>query len=110
MLEEQITVLRRLWSEPSVDVETERHSLVRTSINPLPASPIPLWMGTSNGDVALHRVARLADGCMALLSRDQDLADALRRLRRYIEDAGRDPATFPIEVRIMLPSASQARG
>ena len=68
-------------------------------------SPIPLGMGTNNGDVVLRRVVRQAVGWMALLFRDQDRADALRRLRRYLEDAGRDPATFPIEARIMLPSA-----
>lgn len=105
MLEEQITVLRRLWSEPLVDVETERHSLVRTGINPLPAHRIPIWIGSNNGEVALRRVAKLADGWMALLFPDQDLADAITRLRRYLEAEGRDPGAFPIEARIVQPVA-----
>ncbi len=105
MLEEQISVLRRLWSEPLVDFTSERHQLVRTGINPLPPHPIPIWMGTNNGDRALKRVARCADGWMALLLPDQDLAEAVGRLRAHLEAADRDPAAFPIEARIMVPEA-----
>ncbi len=105
MLEEQIAVLRRLWSEPLVDFTGERHTLSRTGINPPPPHPMPIWMGTNNGEGALRRVARCADGWMALLLADQDLAEAVGRLRGHLEAAGRDPATFPIEARIMVPQA-----
>jgi probable F420-dependent oxidoreductase len=105
MLEDQIAVIRKLWTQPLVDHETERHSLLRTGINPLPAHRIPLWMGTNDGDVALRRVARLADGWMSLLLPHMDLDDAVNRLRRHLEAEGRDPATFPMEARIMQPDA-----
>lgn len=105
MLEDQVAVLRELWSQPLVDHESDRHTLVRTGINPLPARRIPIWVGSNNGDVALRRVAALADGWMALLMPDQDLGEAVGRLRGFLEDQGRDPATFPIEGRIMVPDA-----
>jgi probable F420-dependent oxidoreductase len=103
MLEDQITVLRKLWTEPLVDHQSERHTLIKTGINPLPAHRIPVWIGSNNGDVALRRVARLADGWMALLFPTQDLGEAIGRLQRFLEAEGRDPATFPIEARIMQP-------
>jgi probable F420-dependent oxidoreductase len=105
MLEDQIAVLRKLWSQPLVDHATERHHFVQSGINPLPPNRIPIWIGSNIGDVALRRVAALADGWMALLMPDQDLAEAVDRLRRHLTDAGRDPATFPIEARIMQPEA-----
>jgi probable F420-dependent oxidoreductase len=103
MLEDQVVVLRKLWSEPLVDHETDRHSLVRTGINPLPAHQIPIWIGSNNGDIALRRVARLADGWMALLFPTQDVGEAIGRLRAYLEAEDRDPGTFPVEARIMQP-------
>jgi probable F420-dependent oxidoreductase len=103
MLEDQITVLRKLWSEPLVNHQTERHTLIQTGINPLPAHEIPIWVGSNNGDIALRRVARLADGWMALLFPTQDLGEAIGRLRAFLEAEGRDPGTFPIEARIMQP-------
>lgn len=103
MLEDQIAVLRALWSQALVDHESDRHTLVGTGINPLPEHRIPIWIGSNNGDVALRRTAALADGWMALLMPDQSVAEAVGRLRGFLEEEGRDPATFPIEARIMQP-------
>ena len=103
MLEDQVAVLRELWSQPLVEHETDRHTLIRAGINPRPAHRIPIWIGSNNGDVALRRVAALADGWMALLMPDQELGEAIGRLRAFLEEQGRDPSTFPIEARIMQP-------
>ncbi|MGE0728687.1 MAG: LLM class F420-dependent oxidoreductase [Acidimicrobiia bacterium] len=100
-IEEQIEVLRRLWTEPLVTFDGRDHHLDRVGINPLPIQrPIPLWIGSGPADVSLRRVARLADGWIALLTPDQDLAEAVRRLRRYTEEAGRDPDAMTVETLI----------
>ena len=45
-LEEQITLLRRLWTEQSVTFEGRFHTVTGAGIAPLPATrPIPLWLG-----------------------------------------------------------------
>jgi len=57
-IEEQIALLRRLWTERSVTLDGGWHHVDRAGINPLPVRrPIPLWMGADT-EVALRRVAR----------------------------------------------------
>src|SRR3546814_4681984 len=44
--EEQIRVLRRLWTERVVTEMTEHHSIARAGLAPLPIQrPIPIWLG-----------------------------------------------------------------
>src|SRR6266566_4670623 len=44
-LEEQITLLRRLWSEPYVTFQGRWHNLEGVGLNRLPREPIPIWIG-----------------------------------------------------------------
>ena len=65
--EEQIAVLRLLWTQESVAFQGRWHSVPEAGINPLPVQrPIPIWMGGASGmgddDRVLRRIARLADG------------------------------------------------
>lgn len=104
-LEEQVEVMRRLWSEPLVTFEGRFHTLDRVGINPLPANPIPVLLGTGGSDPVLKRVARVADGWMPLLAPGLDAVsfpDALARLRQLCEEQGRDPATMPVWGRTYL--------
>ena len=59
--EEQIEVLRRLFTEPVVDFAGRFHRIDRAALVPKPARPIPIWLGGSS-DAAFDRAARLADG------------------------------------------------
>ena len=48
-VEEQIAVLRALWTQPVVTFDGKWHHIVEAGINPLPVQrPIPIWMGGSN--------------------------------------------------------------
>jgi probable F420-dependent oxidoreductase len=101
-LEEQIDVMRRLWTEPLVTFDGRYHQLDRVGINPLPDHPIPIAIGSGAADPVLRRVARIADGWMPLLIPGLDtitVADGVTRLRQLCEDQGRDPATMPIHGR-----------
>lgn len=62
-LDEQIGLLRRLWTEPLVSYEGRFDRMERGSILPRPAAPIPIWVGGFS-DPAFRRAARLGDGFM----------------------------------------------
>jgi probable F420-dependent oxidoreductase len=95
-IEEQIEVLRRLWNEPYVSFDGRWHALDGIGLNRLPASRIPIWIGGSS-DAVLRRAARLADGWIPL----GDPTEAWPHVRRYVEEAGRDPSTFGLTGRVM---------
>ena len=95
--EEQINLMRALWTQELVDFDGQYHQLRQTGINPLPLQrPIPIWLG-GYADVTLRRAARLADGMLP----GSDLAEGRTRiplLRQYLADEGRDPDDFGINV------------
>ena len=65
-IEEQIAVLRALWTQPVVTFNGRWHQIEEAGINPLPIQrPIPIWFGGS-ADTVLKRVARLGDGWLPL--------------------------------------------
>ena len=107
-LEEQIAVMRALWSEPLVTFQGRWHHLDRVGINPLPDRPPPLWMGGGAEPKLLERYARLADGWMPLLLPGVDVDDAIHRLRAALAAAGRDPASFGLDVRVRVDSGEPA--
>jgi probable F420-dependent oxidoreductase len=91
-LEEQVTLLRRLWSEPYVTFKGRYHDFENIGLNRPPAAPIPVWFGTGTDEAVLRRVARLADGWMTI----GDFLPHVPKFQQYLRDAGRDPAGFPI--------------
>jgi probable F420-dependent oxidoreductase len=93
---EQIQLLRKLWSEPVVTFEGQWHTVDRVGIAPLPRQPIPIWVGGGTGEATLRRVARLADGWMPML-RPDGAAELMTRMRRHLEEAGRDPASLAVQ-------------
>ena len=75
LLEEQIDVLRLLWSQPLVDYEGRFHHLRGVGLNPLPTRPLPIMIGSGASDAVLRRVVRMADGWMPLVIRGLDPID-----------------------------------
>ena len=65
-MEEQIPLLRRLWTEPSVDHAGTSEVVDAAGIAPLPPGPVPIWIGCGTATPALARVGRLADGWLPL--------------------------------------------
>lgn len=99
-IEEQIDVMRRLWTEEVVDLRGRWHRIDRAGLNPMPVRrPIPVWMG-GGADPAMRRIARIADGWFTHLRPTDEGRAQLARFREYVAEAGRDPRTFPIEGRI----------
>ncbi len=99
--EEQIEVMRRLWSEPLVTFRGRWHTLDRVAIAPRPSQPVPIWLGTGTADRLMRRVARLADGWMPLLPIAR-APEIIPKLHTLLEAEGRDPATFGLQVNIEI--------
>ena len=93
--EEQITLLRKLWSEPVLDFKGQYHRIDRAGILPRPSRPIPIWIGGAH-DRVLRRAARLADGFLFSQGGPRSL-EAVKTVRDYVAAEGRDPAKFGIE-------------
>ena len=111
-IEEQIAVLRALWTLEVVDFNGRWHRIDRAGLNPLPVQrPIPIWMGggwdrqgRTIKEPVLRRIARIADGWFTHLPANEDGRRGMEAFRRLVRDEGRDPATVPVEGR--LPAAS----
>ena len=97
--EEQVELLRALWSSPHVEFEGKWHRVEDAGINPMPAGGnIPLWFG-GHADATLRRIAKMGDGWIMLEHGPGDAAiAAFERLREYTKEAGRDPSDVGLEV------------
>jgi probable F420-dependent oxidoreductase len=97
--EEQVPVMQALWADPHVSFAGRWHRIEDAGINPLPsAGKVPVWFG-GHEDVTLRRVAQWGDGWMPLAYPPDDSAlAAFEKLRTYIREAGRDPASVGLEV------------
>lgn len=86
-IEEQVMLLRRLWTEPLVDFKGKWHTIPDAGINPLPIQqPIPIWFG-GREEPALRRAARLADGWLPNQRSAAEAKLSLALLDRFLEEA-----------------------
>jgi probable F420-dependent oxidoreductase len=101
-VEEQIALLRRLFSEDVVTFAGQWHRVTEAGLNPLPAQrSLPIWIG-GGPDVVLPRVVTMADGWFPQMRPEPEGREAVTRLRALAEAAGRDPATIGIEARVQF--------
>ena len=104
-LEEQVQVLRKLWTEELVTFEGRWHHFDRMGLNPMPIQrPIPIWMGSYTQVVerVIKRIARLADGWFPQFPANDELKALLERFRGYAREAGRDPAKIGLECGVRI--------
>lgn len=101
-VEEQIDLLRRLWTERSLDYTGAHHRIPNAGLTYMPTQqPIPVWIGGS-ADVTLDRVGRLGDGWFPLGTPDAAMAERIERVRRVAVAHGRDAGTIGFEPTIPL--------
>jgi probable F420-dependent oxidoreductase len=95
---EQIDVMRKLWTQGTVDYQGKYHTIDRAGIRPMPVQqPIPVWMGGGHPAV-IKRLARHADGWFPQMPLDQ-APPLLDELWRQVEAAGRTRKDVGIEAR-----------
>jgi probable F420-dependent oxidoreductase len=101
-IEEQVAVMRALWTNELVSFHGAEHHIPDAGLNPLPVQrPIPVWMG-GESEVVQRRTAKIADGWMPHVRPGPQGQAAIDRIHGYVRDAGRDPARFGIEGRMAL--------
>lgn len=95
--EEQISLMRQLWTNDLVTYRGRWHAVTDAGLNPLPVQrPIPIWFGGRSEQV-MKRVARLGDGWFPLFRPDRDGRDLVQRVRNMTADEGRNPDDIGIE-------------
>ncbi len=107
---EQMQLLRRLWSEESVDFEGEFDTVRGVGIDPRPARPIPMWIGGTPGVPSapvLERIGRHADGWFALCE-PEEFPAAQASIGEIASRAGRDPASIGAESGVGIHGRSEA--
>jgi probable F420-dependent oxidoreductase len=95
-LDEQIALLRRLWTEPLVTFEGRFDRIERGCINPRPNRQIPIWIG-GFGEAAFRRAGRLGDGFTFAGDLDKTI-DGLARVDHHRREAGRADEAFGAEL------------
>ena len=107
-IEEQIEVMRALWTKELVTFAGKHHRIPDAGLNPLPVQrPIPVWMGGESEPVQ-RRMARIADGWMPHFRPGAPAQAAVDRLHTMIRAAGREPKAFGIEGRMTLSQIAPA--
>lgn len=101
-IEEQVALLRALWTQELVTFEGTFDRVDDAGLNPLPVQqPIPIWFG-GGADVVLRRMARLGDGWMPNTMPVARARASVDRLLYYLAEEGRTLAEFGIDIRVNL--------
>ncbi len=99
-MEEQIRLLRRLWTEPHVDFTGKWHHIPDAGINPLPVQrPIPIWFG-GQSEPMIQRVARMGDGWMPLYTDPDESRAGVALLDNELAAVGRSRSEIGLEARL----------
>jgi len=95
--EEQIELMRRLWTEESVTFDGKFHTVTGAGLAPLPVQrPIPVWIGAGSTP-GYERAGRIADGWFPMVVPGPQLDAARSVVDRAAVDAGRDPKAIGME-------------
>jgi probable F420-dependent oxidoreductase len=106
-MEEQVGLLRQLWTTPVVDFKGRFDRIDRAGINPRPRRQIPLWFG-GIVEAAFARGARLGDG---FIFASQSAAAAIEewgRVKHHLAAAGRSEKDFGREFLAIWTETQQA--
>ncbi|MGB0997244.1 MAG: LLM class F420-dependent oxidoreductase [Pseudomonadales bacterium] len=106
--EEQVDLMRKLWSEDSLDYTGEYHRIDKASINPRPSKTIPIWFGGS-APALLDRVARLGDGWIPLMGANDKAKACIDTIRQTREAAGLSFDNFGIQAQAQYAGGSPER-
>ena len=98
--EEQVDVMRRLWTQRSVTFNGKYHTLTGAGLAPPPTQrPIPVWFGAAS-DRAYERAGRLGDGWFPMMEPGPGLDYARGQVERAAAAAGRDADSLGMEGRV----------
>jgi probable F420-dependent oxidoreductase len=110
-LEEAIRIIRGLWSQPAFTHSGRLHHTDSADLEPKPAQPIPIWLGTF-GARALRVTGRLADGWIPSYGYRplHEYAAMREHVLTAAHEAGRDPAGITCALHMQAQVSEHATG
>jgi probable F420-dependent oxidoreductase len=108
-IEEQVGLMRRLWTETSITFEGRFDRVDHAGLLPLPVQrPIPIWFGGSTIPAVVDRIARISDGWICNTQPGPELDDALERLWAAVDAAGRQRSEVGLQVLVRVNDQLEA--
>ena len=113
IMEEQIQVLRKLWTEPKTTFKGQFHTLdnIPFGVKPVQRHCPQIWIANNpqifplDGGVVermLRRVARMADGWQTCLATPEEYRSLYGRIQQYAREAGRDPDAIVPSYQVLM--------
>ena len=107
-IEEQIEVMRRLWTEEVVTFEGKWHKLNHVAIAPRPRRSIPLWFGGMS-EAVMKRAARIGDGWYPQFRPGgPDPKETVEHFHSFVREYGRNPADVGLQSTATYANATPA--
>jgi probable F420-dependent oxidoreductase len=106
--EEQVDVMRRLWTEDSMSYGGEFHRFEKASILPRSSRPIPVLFGGS-APALIDRCARLGDGWIPLGKPDEKSAARIADIRRIRRSRGLGMDGFQVQAQAQYAGGNPER-
>ena len=105
--EEQIDLLRKLWTNDLITYEGRWHKITDAGLNPLPVQqPIPVWFGGA-APQTIRRVATMGDGWFPLFRPDDHGRELIESMREQAAEAGRGPNDIGVESWVSIRDSSE---
>ncbi len=105
--EEQIDLMRKLWTNDLITYEGRWHKITDAGLNPLPVQqPIPVWFGGA-APQTIRRVATMGDGWFPLFRPDDRGRELIESMREQAATAGRGPDDIGVESWVSIRDSSE---
>jgi probable F420-dependent oxidoreductase len=105
--EEQIDLMRKLWTNDLITYEGRWHRVTDAGLNPLPVQqPIPVWFGGA-APQTIRRVAMMGDGWFPLFRPDDRGRELIESMREQAAAAGRGPDDIGVESWVSIRDSSE---
>ncbi|MFP6781062.1 MAG: TIGR03619 family F420-dependent LLM class oxidoreductase, partial [Gammaproteobacteria bacterium] len=108
--DEQMRLLKMLWSEPSVEFNGRWDNIKGAGLNPLPLQrPIPMWIGAQSAPArsVVKRIGTYADGWFVLCSPEQ-FPELDAQIKEQAQSVGRDASEIGTEAGVAVVGPRQA--
>jgi probable F420-dependent oxidoreductase len=110
IMDENLDLLRRLWTEPSVTGQYVRYSPSKAVMYPKPAQEhVPILIG-GYVDRVLKRAATVGDGWLTYFYTPEGFTKSWTKIRNFAQEAGKDPDKLlnATQLPIMIGSSKEA--
>ena len=110
-MEEQIELLRALWTDDTVSFNGRWHSVEGAGLAPMPVQrPIPIWIGARGvpAQRIRRRIGRQADGWFVLCS-PEEFPGIKADIDAAAREAGRNPSAIGMEAGVAVVGPREAQ-